>query len=86
MKPELDVRQQAFDAVLQQAFLDGATMAYQDVATQIRKMVKEAPESLKGFMEAWSPFADACETKIARLSGFTDGGVVANTTEYLVGE
>lgn len=48
---------------LQKAYLDGAAMAYRDVAAKLRNMIKEAPPSFKSFMAAMEPFAITCELK-----------------------
>ena len=48
---------------LQKAYLDGAAMAYRDVAAKIKQMVNDAPSSIKGLMSCMEPLAESCMKK-----------------------
>jgi hypothetical protein len=48
---------------LQQAYLDGASMAYKDIADKMRQMIKNCPPEIKNMMEGWLPFADSVALK-----------------------
>lgn len=48
---------------LQKAYLDGASMAYKDVADKMRSMITNCPSEIKGMMEGWLPFADSIALK-----------------------
>lgn len=48
---------------LQRAYLDGAAMAYRDVARKIKQMILDAPEEIKGMIGCMEPFADSCLKK-----------------------
>jgi hypothetical protein len=47
----------------QKAYIDGAAMAYQDVADKMNEMIDKAPAPLKDLMETWRPFARSVEAK-----------------------
>lgn len=48
---------------LQKAYLDGASMAYKDVARKIRDMIDKAPIEVRPLMACMEPMIDACNTK-----------------------
>lgn len=48
---------------LQQAYLDGAAMAYRDVATKIKEMILKAPSEIGEMLKCMEPFADSCLKK-----------------------
>lgn len=52
---------------LQQAYLDGASMAYKDVATKMRQMIADAPKEIRGMLSAMEPFADSCMKKASGI-------------------
>lgn len=48
---------------LQQAYLDGAAMAYRDVASKIQDMIRKAPSEIKGLMTCMETLAESCLKK-----------------------
>lgn len=61
---------------LQRAYLDGASMAYRDVADKIDDMIHRAPLPLRGLLSVLKPLADCCRAKskeiyreVARMDG-----------------
>ena len=48
---------------LQKAYVDGAAIAYRDVAQQIIDMINRAPAQIKPVMECLKPIAQACLAK-----------------------
>lgn len=48
---------------LQKAYLDGASMAYRDVAEKLRTMISKAPPEIAELLKAMTPFADSCALK-----------------------
>jgi hypothetical protein len=52
---------------LQKAFLDGASVAYTDVADKVESMLAKAPAELKEVLEIMRPFGEACRKKAIGL-------------------
>lgn len=47
----------------QKSYLDGAAMAYRDVAKLITGMISRSPAEIKSMVEIMRPIADVCEKK-----------------------
>lgn len=65
---------------LQKAYLDGASMAYKDVAQKIRDMITNAPSRIKDVIGVMEPLAVSCDLKSQEV--YKEAERIENSTKH----